>query len=292
VVEPEPDSEVRRSILTMASLIGAAAATWLGYLVAHGMGALVGCFFGAVLGAALGFVVLWDAPALIWPLFGTFCAGRRHGAFLVVVTLRKPCRSAPRCHQWAQPLCEPPPATPLDGAPVAPVSVRVVRRLQAIGYFLGPAPNSVGYTRYRGEAFMDTHQRIAHRVLAEHSAIAERLRTNPAPVLDYALGNIARWSKEFAPDRKPDWLVEWKQLLKGPLESLVVALTTDSDVATHLRETSPFVGFLTFKERVEVLRHVDPDMARTLESFEVVHGESAALSAESAGHSRSPTKGA
>jgi hypothetical protein len=37
---------------------------------------------------------------------------------------------------------------------------------------------------------METHQRIAQRVLAEHSAIAGRPRVNPRPVLDYALGNV------------------------------------------------------------------------------------------------------
>lgn len=114
---------------------------------------------------------------------------------------------------------------------------------------------------------MVSYQRIARRVLAEHLAVAERLRTDPRNVLNYAMGNIARWSSGFAPDRRPGWLNEWDQLLNGPLDALIVAVTADDDVGSHLRETSPFVGLLTFQERLEVLRRVDPELARKLEAF-------------------------
>ncbi|HKJ08220.1 MAG TPA: hypothetical protein VKA76_03940 [Gammaproteobacteria bacterium] len=114
---------------------------------------------------------------------------------------------------------------------------------------------------------MQTHQRIAQRVLAEHLAIAERLRANPKAMLDYARGNVARWSKDFSPACIPDWLGEWERLLYGPMDALVAAITADTDAGTHLRETSPFVGALTFQERLEILRRIDPEMARTLEAF-------------------------
>jgi hypothetical protein len=114
---------------------------------------------------------------------------------------------------------------------------------------------------------LDTHQRIAQRVLAEHSAIAERLRLNAAAVLDYALRNVDRWSREFTPDHRPGWLVEWGRLLTGPMDALIAALTDDTDAGAQLRETSPFVGLLTFQERLEILHRVDPEMARALEVF-------------------------
>lgn len=115
--------------------------------------------------------------------------------------------------------------------------------------------------------FTDTHQRIAQRVLAEHLAIAKRLRVNPQMVLRHAPGNVARWSMEFTPDQRPDWLAEWGRLLTGPIDPLIAAMTSGTDAGTHLRETSPFVGQLTFQERLEVLRYVDPELARTLETF-------------------------
>lgn len=114
---------------------------------------------------------------------------------------------------------------------------------------------------------MDSHHRIARRILAEHQAIAEHLCANRRAALDCAMANIARWSDDFHPERRPDWLVEWERLLTGPLETLIGAMTADTDTGTHLRETSPFVGFLTFQERLEILRRVDPEIALTLEAF-------------------------
>lgn len=114
---------------------------------------------------------------------------------------------------------------------------------------------------------MDSHQRIAQRVLAEHLAIANRLRADPGGVLDYAIGNVRRWSENFSSECRPRWLVDWEQLLNGPLDALIAALTADTKEGTHLRQTSPFVGLLTFQERVDILHGVDPEMARSLEAF-------------------------
>lgn len=115
---------------------------------------------------------------------------------------------------------------------------------------------------------MDTRERIAQRVLAEHEAIADRLRHDPTAVLDYAKGNIARWTENFDPGCRPAWLGEWERLIAGPLDALVTTLTANTEEDAKLRALSPFVGLLTFPERLEIMRHVDPDMARAMEAFQ------------------------
>ncbi|MGA7799304.1 MAG: hypothetical protein WCC36_00700 [Gammaproteobacteria bacterium] len=122
---------------------------------------------------------------------------------------------------------------------------------------------------------MDAHRRIKQRVRAEHQAIADRLRVEPEAVLDYARGNVARWSKDYDSARRPDWLVEWQRLLTGPVEALVVALTADTETAVRLRASSPFLGLLTFRERLEILRRVDPELAKAMETFETNRGQHA-----------------
>jgi hypothetical protein len=72
-------------------------------------------------------------------------------------------------------------------------------------------------------------------------------------------------------------------LLTGPLETLIAAMTADTAAGSHLRETSPFVGLLTFRERIEILRRVDPEMARTLKAFASSWDERFPAAAELAG---------
>lgn len=115
---------------------------------------------------------------------------------------------------------------------------------------------------------MDSRQRIAQRVLAEHMAIAEHLRADPDRVLDYVRGNIDRWAAGFSSGRSPNWLIDWQKLLTGPREALLEVMTADTDAAARLRATSPFVGLLTVPERLKILRRLDPAMARNLELHE------------------------
>lgn len=115
---------------------------------------------------------------------------------------------------------------------------------------------------------MRSHQRITKRVLAEHKAIAGRLHVDPQAVLDFARGNITRWKQDFAPGSTPPWLVQWEQLLSGPRGDLVAALIADTEAAAQLRTSSPFVGLLTYPERLEILRDTDPELALAIEALE------------------------
>jgi len=134
---------------------------------------------------------------------------------------------------------------------------------------------------------MDTYQRVARRALAEHRAIAERLQTDPKPVLDYALNNLAGWLADPLPDwlvrSQPDWLVEWERLLTGPLDTLIASLISDTEAGARLRSTSPFLGLLTLQERIEVLHRVDPEMAQILEALEASRNPRTVASEKSVG---------
>lgn len=119
---------------------------------------------------------------------------------------------------------------------------------------------------------MESRQRIERRQLAEHIAIAERVRADPQTMIGYARGNADRWAANYAPDRFPDWLIEWSQLLTGPLDELLDILAADNETAARLRTTSPFVGLLTFDEKLDILRQVDPEMARSLALSMLTYG--------------------
>lgn len=113
---------------------------------------------------------------------------------------------------------------------------------------------------------MGTHHRIARRILGEHQAIAERLRAAPHYGIDFALGNITRWSRDFDPDHQPDWLIRWRELLTGPRAALIELLEAETEDGTRLRMSSPFVGLLTYAERIEILQRIQPEMAITMEA--------------------------
>ncbi len=125
----------------------------------------------------------------------------------------------------------------------------------------------VGSLSTRGVWKIDNRRRRDRRVLAEHQAIAERLRANPEAVRALAVDNLARWSKEYGSRRRPGWLVRWEDLLAGPPDHLLDMLNAETEEAIRLRRSSPFLGILTFKERLEILKTIDPELAKAVEAF-------------------------
>jgi len=49
-------------------------------------------------------------------------------------------------------------------------------------------------------------------------------------------------------------LRQWQELLDGPLDQLLMALTSPSQRSRDLRQNSPFAGVLTDAERLAALR--------------------------------------
>lgn len=90
------------------------------------------------------------------------------------------------------------------------------------------------------------HQRIDQRSLALHSAIAEKLRANPA-LIAIALDNIERWSR--AGSRSQPYWDAWREILNRPLPEILDLLGEESERMTALRQATPFAGVLTAAER-------------------------------------------
>ena len=105
-----------------------------------------------------------------------------------------------------------------------------------------PAP------RLCGHALLDA------RRLATHREIAKRIDADPS-LLGKALGNIERWSRQMG--RTPPALAEWQGLLRTlPWERIRPYLVQDDEESRRLRQSSPFVGILTQRERMEIRRAV------------------------------------
>ena len=101
-----------------------------------------------------------------------------------------------------------------------------------------------GYHRY-----METvsgHRRIDERSLALHRAIADKLREQPES-LQIARDNLVRWRATAG--RSLPYLDEWQRMLEGPLDNLLSAIESDDERMTALRQSSPFAGVLTPRER-------------------------------------------
>ena len=85
-----------------------------------------------------------------------------------------------------------------------------------------------------------------------HREIAKRIDADPS-LLGKALDNIARWSRQMG--RTPPALAEWQGLLRTlPWERIRPHLVEDDEESRRLRQSSPFVGILTQRERMEIRR--------------------------------------
>jgi len=89
------------------------------------------------------------------------------------------------------------------------------------------------------------HARIEARSLAMHRAIAEKLRNNPG-LLEAAGENIRRWRRQGV---DVSAFAEWEAILGRGVEETVRVMTDPSENAARLRQSTPFTGVLTPKER-------------------------------------------
>jgi len=103
------------------------------------------------------------------------------------------------------------------------------------------------------------HQVIDERSREMHALIAERLRARPE-LLEVAKANLQRWL-DSRPAGEQAALLEWRELIDGPFGALLEFLTSKSERAIRLRQSSPFAGeeFLSREVRTELLlRYHDP----------------------------------
>lgn len=81
-------------------------------------------------------------------------------------------------------------------------------------------------------------------------AIAGRLVSDPDGTLSTARDNL---KTHKASQRSKRWIEEWMILVSGPIEKILVALTSPSPKNRELRQNSPFAGVLSEGEREDVL---------------------------------------
>jgi excisionase family DNA binding protein len=84
-------------------------------------------------------------------------------------------------------------------------------------------------------------------------AVAGRLVEDPHGVLARARNNLAEMLAHSARGSAKIWLQKWQQLLEGPVEGVLEALTSRSPISRELRQNSPFAGVLTDVQRQAAL---------------------------------------
>lgn len=92
-----------------------------------------------------------------------------------------------------------------------------------------------------------THQELDARSLALHRLVAEKIRRDPA-LLRIVRENLSRWRRHAAPTARP-YVEAWERLLDAGLDAALAAAAEDSERAAALRQSSPFAGVLTPRER-------------------------------------------
>jgi hypothetical protein len=92
---------------------------------------------------------------------------------------------------------------------------------------------------------MDLHKLAAERSLAYHRAIATVLLHDPR-VLEAARERVKAWMAQ-TPHRP--FVRQWATILAGDAKSVADFLVHKSELATELRQSSPFAGVLNARER-------------------------------------------
>jgi len=98
-----------------------------------------------------------------------------------------------------------------------------------------------------GSDVFSDHRIIDARSLAMHCLIARRIAANPK-LLDVARRNLAAW-RERCGESPPRPLLEWERILREPWPRVAAVMTALDERSTALRQSSPFAGVLTAKER-------------------------------------------
>lgn len=99
---------------------------------------------------------------------------------------------------------------------------------------------------------MDPHTLAERRSRAYHSVVAERLRDNPS-LLERARGRVDEWLRAPSPAHHAE---RWADILAGEPEAVAAFLTSMGEEADELRQSSPFAGALTARERWALWRAI------------------------------------
>lgn len=92
-----------------------------------------------------------------------------------------------------------------------------------------------------------SHRLHDARSLAMHAVIVRKIEREPK-LLGIARRNLERWAERHA-GTPPLWMKEWRAILKRPWLQIASLLTEQSENAARLRQSTPFAGVLTSRER-------------------------------------------
>jgi hypothetical protein len=96
---------------------------------------------------------------------------------------------------------------------------------------------------------MDPHRLAEERSVAYHRAIAERFEVKPE-ALENARQRVQSWlAREGG---ATFYARKWAEVLAGDPASVAAFLVERSELATELRQSSPFAGALTPQERWKI----------------------------------------
>jgi hypothetical protein len=99
---------------------------------------------------------------------------------------------------------------------------------------------------------MRTHDEIDQRSLALHRLVAKRVMRDPA-LFEKARMTLVRWRQTVCIASQP-YLEEWESLMNQGIEACLSVAVEDSQRAAALRQSSPFSGVLTNRERFAFLK--------------------------------------
>ena len=94
------------------------------------------------------------------------------------------------------------------------------------------------------------HRIIEARSLAMHCLMAQKIAHDPK-LLDRVRQTLETWRARYSDD-VPRALDEWQRILREPWPVIAALLTDPGERATRLRQSTPFAGLLTVRERARV----------------------------------------
>ena len=102
-----------------------------------------------------------------------------------------------------------------------------------------------------------SHQYLDLVDLMAHRAMARKIRRQPR-LFNRARRNIARWEKTNGGCSSP--LREWKRILdQNDMETVLRIITRADEEGNRLRQSSPFCGILTARERKAIWARYDQE---------------------------------
>ena len=95
-----------------------------------------------------------------------------------------------------------------------------------------------------------SHRVIEARSLAMHCLAAQKVARNPA-LLKEVRRTLAAWRSRYGSDA-PRALDEWQAILERSWPEIAAFITDPGENATRLRQSTPFAGVLSARERERV----------------------------------------